>query len=242
MTPLPPVRRNRHAAFGLTAETQYDKCVALARNLWWSWHADVINLFRDLDPDPLAATGPQSHRPALRIHARAAGNAGGRTGALQPHQSGLSPAEGVLGETPPWGRTHAGVLGSKPVAYFSLEFGVHESVPIYSGGLGRAFGRPHQERQRAGRAAGGHRAVLRPGLFQAASRHQRLAERGVSRHEGREPADGAGPGRRRQTDHRADRHPQRQAAGQGLADARRASAAVPVGLRRAEQQSRGPAS
>ena len=25
---------------------------------------------------------------------------------------------------------------SKPVAYFSLEFGVHESVPIYSGGLG----------------------------------------------------------------------------------------------------------
>jgi starch phosphorylase len=39
-------------------------------------------------------------------------------------------------ETPHWGRTHAGVLGSKPVAYFSLEFGVHESVPIYSGGLG----------------------------------------------------------------------------------------------------------
>ncbi|MDZ7618145.1 MAG: alpha-glucan family phosphorylase, partial [Patescibacteria group bacterium] len=35
-----------------------------------------------------------------------------------------------------WGKTHAGVLGSKPVAYFSLEFGVHESVPIYSGGLG----------------------------------------------------------------------------------------------------------
>jgi starch phosphorylase len=41
-----------------------------------------------------------------------------------------------LAETPAWSRTHAGVLGSKPVAYFSLEFGVHESVPIYSGGLG----------------------------------------------------------------------------------------------------------
>ena len=35
-----------------------------------------------------------------------------------------------------WGTTHAGVLGSKPVAYFSAEFGIHESVPIYSGGLG----------------------------------------------------------------------------------------------------------
>ena len=41
-----------------------------------------------------------------------------------------------IAETPAWGRTHTGVLGSRPVAYFSLEFGVHESVPIYSGGLG----------------------------------------------------------------------------------------------------------
>ncbi len=31
---------------------------------------------------------------------------------------------------------HAGVLGSNPVVYFSAEFGIHESVPIYSGGLG----------------------------------------------------------------------------------------------------------
>ena len=31
---------------------------------------------------------------------------------------------------------NAGVLGAKPVAYFSAEFGIHESVPIYSGGLG----------------------------------------------------------------------------------------------------------
>ena len=30
--------------------TMYDKCVALAQNLWWSWHPEVINLFRDLDP------------------------------------------------------------------------------------------------------------------------------------------------------------------------------------------------
>ena len=35
-----------------------------------------------------------------------------------------------------WGSRQAGVLGSKPVAYFSAEFGIHESVPIYSGGLG----------------------------------------------------------------------------------------------------------
>jgi len=39
-----------------------------------------------------------------------------------------------------WGDTHAGVLGHRPVAYFSAEFGLHESLRIYSGGLGLLAG------------------------------------------------------------------------------------------------------
>ena len=34
----------------ITPRALYDKCFALAHNLWWSWHPDVVNLFRDLDP------------------------------------------------------------------------------------------------------------------------------------------------------------------------------------------------
>ena len=41
-----------------------------------------------------------------------------------------------LGSTHTWGDRHAGVLWARPVAYFSAEFGLHESIPIYSGGLG----------------------------------------------------------------------------------------------------------
>ncbi len=36
----------------------------------------------------------------------------------------------------PGPRSHAGPLRVRPVAYFSAEFGIHESLPIYSGGLG----------------------------------------------------------------------------------------------------------
>jgi len=36
------------APAGFMVETLYDKCTALARNLWWSWQPEVINLFRDL--------------------------------------------------------------------------------------------------------------------------------------------------------------------------------------------------
>jgi glycogen phosphorylase len=35
-----------------------------------------------------------------------------------------------------WGMVHAGPLQSRPVAYFCAEFGLHEALPIYSGGLG----------------------------------------------------------------------------------------------------------
>ncbi len=41
-----------------------------------------------------------------------------------------------LQDTDSWGSIHATILRTRPVAYFSAEFGLHESLPIYSGGLG----------------------------------------------------------------------------------------------------------
>ena len=41
---------NPFMAGELSAQSLYDKCWTLARNLWWTWHPEVINLFRDLDP------------------------------------------------------------------------------------------------------------------------------------------------------------------------------------------------
>ena len=124
------------APTGLTPDALFDKCNALARNLWWSWQPEVINLFRDLDPirwrqldhNPIALL---SEFTPERLEMRAAelvlfSRINHAYRRLKEYMSG--PVT--------WGKTHGGVLGSKPVAYFSLEFGVHESVPIYSGGLG----------------------------------------------------------------------------------------------------------
>ena len=38
------------AEFSEHTVSVYDKCMSLAKNLWWTWHHEVINLFRDLDP------------------------------------------------------------------------------------------------------------------------------------------------------------------------------------------------
>ncbi|GAB6165143.1 glycosyltransferase family 1 protein [Thermostilla marina] len=121
---------------GLSAETMYEKCMALARNLWWSWQPDVINLFRDLDPIRWRQLG---HNPIAlleeitpeRLETRAA-----ELALYSRINHAYRRLQEYLQEVTLWRRTNAGVLGSKPVAYFSLEYGVHESVPIYSGGLG----------------------------------------------------------------------------------------------------------
>src|SRR5947207_1934258 len=41
---------NPFVAGELSAQSPYDKCWPLARHLWWTWHPEVINLFRDLGP------------------------------------------------------------------------------------------------------------------------------------------------------------------------------------------------
>ena len=120
----------------LAALTMYDKCIALASNLWWSWQPEVINLFRDLDP---IRWRQLDHNPIALLSEFTPERLEMRTAELVLY-SRINHAyrrlKEYMGEVPAWARTNAGVLGSKPVAYFSMEFGVHESVPIYSGGLG----------------------------------------------------------------------------------------------------------
>jgi len=122
--------------FALTAGTLYDKCVALARNLWWSWHPEVINLFRDLDP---IRWRQLDHNPIALLREFTPERLEMRAAELVLYSRinyAFRRLKEYLNEKPVWGKTYAGVLGAKPVAYFSLEFGVHESLPIYSGGLG----------------------------------------------------------------------------------------------------------
>ena len=136
MEAVPDIVNEPVASYGLTAETLYEKCIALARNLWWSWNPEVINLFRDLDPirwrqldhNPIALL---SEFTAERLEMRAA-----ELVLFSRVNQAYRRLKEYMAEIPAWGRTHTGVLGSRPVAYFSLEFGVHESVPVYSGGLG----------------------------------------------------------------------------------------------------------
>ena len=109
---------------------------ALARNLWWSWDNDSATLFRDLDP---LRWRQLNHSPVSLLNEFPLEKLEARANDLALH-SRINYAYRRLREYQDaertWGARHAGVLRPRPVAYFSAEFGVHESLPVYSGGLG----------------------------------------------------------------------------------------------------------
>jgi starch phosphorylase len=117
-------------------EKLYDQLMECAHNLWWSWQPEVVEIFRDLDPElwrdmnhnavaflqHLGSRGLEERARDLAIESRV-------IYAIHRLQEYMNPQRG-------WGATHAGPLMVRPVGYFSAEFGLHESLPIYSGGLG----------------------------------------------------------------------------------------------------------
>jgi glycogen phosphorylase len=120
----------------LSAQALYDKCFSLSRNLWWTWHPEVTSIFRDLDP---IRWRQLDHNPVALLREFTPDRLATRAAEMVMH-SRINYAHRRLKEylanKQTWAATHAGVLGNKPVAYFSAEFGLHESMPIYSGGLG----------------------------------------------------------------------------------------------------------
>jgi starch phosphorylase len=121
----------------ITPQALYDKCLALAKNLWWSWHPEVVNIFRELDPLKWRKI---DHNPIVLLAEMTPEQLAERAAEMvlytRINQAHRRLKEYLSNTRTTWGARETGVLGSKPVAYFSAEFGLHESVPIYSGGLG----------------------------------------------------------------------------------------------------------
>jgi len=121
---------------GLFVAPSHQRLCALAQNLWWSWDDDTTALFRELDP---VLWRQLAHNPVALLQRIDIDDLQERANQLVLHSRinyAYRRMQEYLSSTRTWGLQHAGVLWARPVAYFSAEFGLHESVPIYSGGLG----------------------------------------------------------------------------------------------------------
>jgi glycogen phosphorylase len=114
----------------------HHRLAELAQNLWWSWDPDTTNLFREIDP---ALWREVDSNPVALLRIIPVDKLEERAAQLGLHgriNYAYRRMQEYLKSKHTWGARHAGVLWARPVAYFSAEFGLHESLPIYSGGLG----------------------------------------------------------------------------------------------------------
>lgn len=107
----------------------------LAYNMWWCWHADAVSLFRRVNPDLFEAL---DHSPIRLLGATEQS----RFEQLEQDDGFLAHMDRVAGaldhylNSRTWFQETFTSESDLRIAYFSAEFGTHESVPVYSGGLG----------------------------------------------------------------------------------------------------------
>ncbi|MEM7166652.1 MAG: alpha-glucan family phosphorylase [Planctomycetota bacterium] len=123
--------RDRPHMLGFTVRNRIPESLArlrdLSQNLWWSWHPEAEAVFRDLDE---AAWQRCGHNPVTLLEELPQSAFDERAS-----DSGyVSRLHDVLGRFDDYLAQRA----AQPVhvAYFCMEYGIHESMPLYSGGLG----------------------------------------------------------------------------------------------------------
>lgn len=108
----------------------------LAYNLWWTWHPEAQDLYRQIDPDLWELI---YHNPVdfLRdVRQRKLEEAAASPAYLKRYDAVLKALDAYMGAKKTWFTRHYPDAKEAQIAYFSAEFGLHESLPIYSGGLG----------------------------------------------------------------------------------------------------------
>jgi len=140
----------------------------LARNLWWTWDQEAQELFQELSPrgwqnlyHNAVAILREVSEYELRVRLQ------DPDFARQVRQV-LKDFESYLAEEKTWGAKHASELRARPVAYFSAEFGFHETLPIAAGGLGILAGDHTKSASDLGLGFCGISLFYREGYFQQA--------------------------------------------------------------------------
>jgi glycogen phosphorylase len=143
----------------------------LARNLWWTWNQESQEVFQELSP-----RGWQNlyHNAVAVLHEVSDYEL--RVRLQDPDfaervRQVLAAFDAYLKEKNTWGRANAPALLEHPVAYFTAEFGFHETLPIAAGGLGMLAGDHAKSASDLGLGFVGISLFYREGYFQQAINH-----------------------------------------------------------------------
>ncbi len=106
----------------------------LATNLWWTWHPEAARVFGRLDYDLWERLGHNPIRLLNEIDKEKLNQLANDKEYLSLYDSLFETFDSYFKKETWSHKTHPQL--KNPIAYFSMEFGLHETLPIYSGGLG----------------------------------------------------------------------------------------------------------
>lgn len=140
----------------------------LARNLWWTWDQEAQEIFAELSP---RAWQNLYHNAVAVLHEVSESELRARL--RDPQLAGrvqkvLRDFDTYLNDKQTWAAQHAPAFAQAPVAYFSAEFGFHETLPIAAGGLGILAGDHTKSASDLGLGFVGISLFYREGYFQQA--------------------------------------------------------------------------
>ncbi|MCX6905303.1 MAG: alpha-glucan family phosphorylase, partial [Verrucomicrobia bacterium] len=138
----------------------------MARNLWWTWDEGAQEIFAELSP---RAWQNLYHNAVAVLHEVSDAELHARLQAPElaaKVRKVLQAFDAYLNEKDTWAASHALDLIRHPVAYFSAEFGFHETLPIAAGGLGILSGDHTKSASDLGLGFVGLSLFYREGYFQ----------------------------------------------------------------------------
>ena len=109
---------------------------ALARDLWWSWTPEARSIFRRLDYNVWRQTAHNPVRMLELLTPDTFERAIADPSWLAAYDRVIARQESARSARQTWCESHGPELQGKSIAYFSAEFALHQSLPIYAGGLG----------------------------------------------------------------------------------------------------------
>ena len=108
----------------------------LAYNLWWTWNPEATRAFSRLDAELWEGLGHNPIRFLHEIGRRRLNQAAKNKQYVALYDSVFANFDSYMKASQTWTSQNHPELNGRPIAYFSMEFGLHETLPIYSGGLG----------------------------------------------------------------------------------------------------------
>src|SRR3954468_7698450 len=108
----------------------------LATDLWWSWHPEARTVFRRLDYGLWRATAHTPLRMVRRIARAKLDAAAADESFLEVYDHAIAALDAARAAHNTWWTNTVPHISGQAIAYFSAEFALHQSLPIYAGGLG----------------------------------------------------------------------------------------------------------